>query len=60
VGLDYHYDQIHHTNIVKAHELIQYAKAKGRQLDMKERRAVGTSSIAFRRSAVANAFPCRE
>ncbi|MEO7123261.1 MAG: DsbA family oxidoreductase [Lacisediminihabitans sp.] len=37
VGLDYHYEHIHQTNTVKAHELIHYAKAKGRQLDMKER-----------------------
>ena len=28
---------MHQTNTVKAHELIHYAKAKGRQLDMKER-----------------------
>ena len=37
VGLDYHYDQVHQTNTIKAHELLHYAKAKGRQLDMKER-----------------------
>jgi predicted DsbA family dithiol-disulfide isomerase len=37
VGLDYHYDEVHQTNTVKAHELIHYAKAHGRQLDMKER-----------------------
>jgi predicted DsbA family dithiol-disulfide isomerase len=37
VGLDYHYDQVRQTNTVRAHELIHYAKAKGRQLDMKER-----------------------
>jgi predicted DsbA family dithiol-disulfide isomerase len=37
VGLDYHFDHVHQTNTVKAHELIHYAKAKGRQLDMKER-----------------------
>ncbi len=37
VGLDYDYDHVHQTNTVKAHELIHYAKAKGRQLDMKER-----------------------
>jgi predicted DsbA family dithiol-disulfide isomerase len=28
---------VHQTNTVKAHELIHYAKAQGRQLDMKER-----------------------
>ena len=37
VGLDYHYDVLRHTNTVLAHELIHFAKSKGRQLDMKER-----------------------
>jgi predicted DsbA family dithiol-disulfide isomerase len=37
VGLDYDYEHVHQTNTVKAHELIHYAKAQGRQLDMKER-----------------------
>jgi len=37
VGLDFDYDHVHQTNTVKAHELIHFAKAKGRQLDMKER-----------------------
>jgi predicted DsbA family dithiol-disulfide isomerase len=37
VGLDYDYDHVHQTNTIKAHELIHYAKSKGRQLDMKER-----------------------
>lgn len=37
VGLEYDYDHVHQTNTVKAHELIHYAKAHGRQLDMKER-----------------------
>ncbi|MET4780043.1 DsbA family oxidoreductase [Glaciihabitans sp. UYNi722] len=37
VGLDYDYDHVHQTNTVKAHELIHYAKSKGRQLEMKER-----------------------
>ena len=37
VGLDYDYDSVHQTNTVKAHELIHYAKSKGRQIDMKER-----------------------
>jgi predicted DsbA family dithiol-disulfide isomerase len=36
VGLDYDYDHMHQTNTVKAHELIHYAKAHGRQLEMKE------------------------
>jgi predicted DsbA family dithiol-disulfide isomerase len=37
VGLHYDYDSIHQTNTVIAHELLHYAKAHGRQLDMKER-----------------------
>ena len=37
VGLDYHYEDVRQTNTIKAHELIHYAKAKDRQVDMKER-----------------------
>lgn len=37
VGLHYDYDHVHQTNTVKAHELLHYAKAHGRQLEMKER-----------------------
>lgn len=37
VGLDYDYEHVHQTNTVKAHELLHFAKSKGRQLDMKER-----------------------
>ena len=37
VGLDYHYENVHQTNTIKAHELLHYARAQGRQLDMKER-----------------------
>ena len=36
VGLDYDFDRMHQTNTVKAHELIHYAKARGRQAEMKE------------------------
>ncbi|MGA8987124.1 DsbA family oxidoreductase [Aeromicrobium sp.] len=36
-GLSYDFDALQHTNTVKAHELLHHAKAKGRQLDMKER-----------------------
>lgn len=36
VGLDYDYDHMHQTNTVKAHELIHYAKAHGKQAEMKE------------------------
>lgn len=37
VGLDYDYEHVHQTNTIKAHELLHFAKSKGRQLDMKER-----------------------
>jgi predicted DsbA family dithiol-disulfide isomerase len=37
VGLDYHFDDVHQTNTIKAHELLHFAKSKGRQIDMKER-----------------------
>lgn len=37
VGLSYDFDALQHTNTVKAHELLHFAKAHGRQLDMKER-----------------------
>jgi predicted DsbA family dithiol-disulfide isomerase len=37
VGLDYHFDRVHQTNTIKAHELLHYAKTQGRQLEMKER-----------------------
>jgi predicted DsbA family dithiol-disulfide isomerase len=37
VGLHYDYDALQHANTVKAHELIHYAKARGVQLQAKER-----------------------
>jgi len=37
VGLDYDFDAVKHTNTVKGHQLIHYAKAHGRQGEMKER-----------------------
>ena len=37
VGLHYNYDALQSTNTVRAHELLHYAKAQGRQIDMKER-----------------------
>ncbi|PPF87733.1 disulfide bond formation protein DsbA [Subtercola sp. Z020] len=37
VGLDYDYDALQHTNTVKAHQLLHYAKAHGVQLEAKER-----------------------
>ncbi|WP_167050331.1 DsbA family oxidoreductase [Microbacterium halimionae] len=36
-GLDYHFDNLKHTNTVKAHELVHFAKEKGLQGSMKER-----------------------
>lgn len=37
VGLEYHFDTVHQTNTIKAHELLHFAKAKGVQEQMKER-----------------------
>lgn len=37
VDLDYHYETIHQTNTVLAHELLHLAKARGRQAELKER-----------------------
>jgi predicted DsbA family dithiol-disulfide isomerase len=37
VGLSYDYDSLQHTNTVKAHELLHYAKAHGVQLEAVER-----------------------
>ncbi|MGW8432784.1 DsbA family oxidoreductase [Curtobacterium citreum] len=37
VGLDYDFDAMHHTNTVKAHQVIHLAKQQGKQLDMVER-----------------------
>ena len=36
-GLQYRFDLLQHTNTVKAHELLHFAKAKGMQHDMEER-----------------------
>lgn len=37
VGLEYHYDRIHQTNTVLAHELLHFAKQHGKQAELKER-----------------------
>ena len=37
VGLEYHYDRIRQTNTVLAHELLHFAKAHGKQVELKER-----------------------
>ncbi len=37
VGLDYDYDILKHTNTIKAHELLHFAKSQGKQLEMSER-----------------------
>ncbi|MGN6427869.1 MAG: DsbA family oxidoreductase [Leifsonia sp.] len=37
VGLDYDFDKLKHTNTVKAHELLHFAKANGKQLELAER-----------------------
>jgi len=36
-GLEYRFDLLKHTNTVKAHELLHFAKAQGRQQEMAER-----------------------
>ncbi|SDH24355.1 DsbA family oxidoreductase [Microbacterium pygmaeum] len=36
-GLEYRFDLLKHTNTVKAHELLHYAKAHGRQAELAER-----------------------
>jgi len=36
-GLEYHLDDVKHTNTVKAHELLHFAKEQGRQHDLAER-----------------------
>jgi predicted DsbA family dithiol-disulfide isomerase len=36
-GLQYRFDLLQHTNTVKAHELLHFAKAKGLQHEMEER-----------------------
>jgi predicted DsbA family dithiol-disulfide isomerase len=37
VGLEYDYAAVHQTNTIKAHELMHFAKAHGKQSEMKER-----------------------
>ncbi|MDR6970477.1 DsbA family oxidoreductase [Leifsonia shinshuensis] len=37
VGLDYDFDNLKHTNTVKAHELLHFAKEQGKQLELAER-----------------------
>lgn len=37
VGLNYDFEHVHQTNTVLAHELLHFAKAHGRQLELKER-----------------------
>lgn len=37
VGLAYDFEHLQHTNTVKAHELLHFAKAHGRQVEMTER-----------------------
>ncbi|MEO6473271.1 MAG: DsbA family oxidoreductase, partial [Aeromicrobium sp.] len=37
VGLSYDFDALRHTNTVKAHQLLHFAKAQGKQAEMKER-----------------------
>ena len=46
VGLDYHYEDIHHTKTLLAHELLHFAKAHGKQLDVRKPCSRPTSSTA--------------
>lgn len=41
VGLAYDFDRMHHTNTVKAHQVIHLAKQHGKQLEMVERLFAG-------------------
>jgi predicted DsbA family dithiol-disulfide isomerase len=36
-GLDYHLERVRHTNTVKAHQMLHYARSRGLQSEMKER-----------------------
>ncbi|HEX2141051.1 MAG TPA: DsbA family oxidoreductase [Candidatus Limnocylindria bacterium] len=36
-GLDYHFERVRHTNTVKAHQLLHYARTRGLQSEMAER-----------------------
>ena len=36
-GLDYDFDALQHTNTIKAHQLLHFAKQHGKQLELKER-----------------------
>ncbi|QEO13132.1 DsbA family oxidoreductase [Agromyces intestinalis] len=36
-GLEYHFEKVAHTKTLKAHELLHFAKAHGKQLELKER-----------------------
>ncbi|GAA1835404.1 DsbA family oxidoreductase [Agromyces salentinus] len=36
-GLEYHFEKVAHTKTLKAHELLHFAKANGKQLELKER-----------------------
>ena len=37
IGLNYDFDSLQHTRTVKAHQLLHFAKANGKQLEMEER-----------------------
>jgi predicted DsbA family dithiol-disulfide isomerase len=37
VGLDYDFDALQHTNTIRAHQLLHFAKAHGKQIELKER-----------------------
>ena len=61
MGLDYHYDDIHHTKTLLAHELLHFAKGQGKQLETAEaaREAARRQQMEERAAALAAAGDAR-
>jgi predicted DsbA family dithiol-disulfide isomerase len=55
-GLSYDFDALQHTNTVKAHELLHFAKAKGRQLDLVDDLADLAAEIGLDRAEAVEAL----
>src|SRR5690625_6095729 len=47
-GLEYNFDSLQHTNTMRAHELLHFAKAHGKQAELKERSEEHTSELQSR------------